>query len=206
MMPLSPRSTQLGSPEARWIALIQCIAQGDQQALAPLYDETSRLVYSLALRILRDHALAEEATMDVYLQVWRQAQSFSPDRGKPSAWLLKMARSRAIDLLRRGARKRRLEESLEAAVSIAAKTQNPEQASLLREEQRRTRKALARLNPEQREAIEIAYFAGLSHTEIAHVLGLPLGTIKTRIRTGMLKLRESLVTLEDWDLEMQQAC
>ena len=204
-MPLSHRSIQLRPPEARWITLIQRIAQGDQQALATLYDETSRFVFALALRILRDYALAEEATMDVYMQVWRQAQSFSPDRGNPSAWLLKMARSRAIDLLRRGARKKRLEESLEAAVSLAASTQDPEQASLLGEEQRRTRKALARLNPEQREAIEIAYFAGLSHTEIAQVLGLPLGTIKTRIRTGMMKLRESLASLEEWALEMKEA-
>ena len=121
-MPLSQPSNQLRPLEARWIALIQRIAQGDQHALTPLYDETSRLVYALALRILQDYGLAEEATMDVYLQVWRQAKSYAPDRGKPSAWLLNMARSRAIDLLRRGARKRRLEESLEAAVSIVAST------------------------------------------------------------------------------------
>ena len=204
-MALFRQSTQLGPLEARWMALIQGIAQGDQQALAPLYDETSRFVYALALRILQDYALAEEATMDVYLQIWRQAKSFSPARGNPSAWLLNMARSRAIDLLRRGARQKRLEESLEAACLMVADTDDPEQASLLGEEQRRAREALAQLNPEQRQAIEIAYFAGLSHSEIAELLGLPLGTIKTRIRSGMMKLRESLVSLEEWDLQMKEA-
>jgi RNA polymerase sigma-70 factor (ECF subfamily) len=199
-MALSRQSTQLGPLEARWMALIQRIAQGDQQALAPLYDETSRFVYALALRILQDYGLAEEATMDVYLQIWRHAHSYAPARGNPSAWLLNMARSRAIDLLRRKARKKRLEESLEAAGSMVASTHDPEQASLLGEEQRRAREALAQLNPEQREVIEIAYFAGLSHSEIAELLGLPLGTIKTRIRSGMLKLRESLVSLKEWDL------
>jgi RNA polymerase sigma-70 factor, ECF subfamily len=199
-MSLSQESTKLRPLEARWMALIRRIAQGDQQALAPLYDETSRLVYALTLRILQDCSLAEEATMDVYLQIWRQAKSYSPARGNPSAWLLKMARSRAIDLLRAKARKKRLEESLEAACSIVASTNDPEQASLLGEEQRRAREALARLDPEQREVIEIAYFAGLSHSEIAELLGLPLGTIKTRIRSGMMKLRESLVSLEEWDL------
>jgi RNA polymerase sigma-70 factor (ECF subfamily) len=168
--------------------------------LAPLYDETSRFVYALALRILQDIGLAEEATMDVYLQIWRQARSYEPARGNPSAWLLRMARSRAIDLLRREARKKRLEESLEAASWMAASTHDPEKASLLDEEQRRAREALAKLNPEQREVIEIAYFAGLSHSEIAELLGLPLGTIKTRIRSGMMKLRESLVSVEAWDL------
>jgi RNA polymerase sigma-70 factor, ECF subfamily len=199
-MSLSQESTKLRPLEARWMALIRRIAQGDQQALAPLYDETSRLVYALTLRILQDCSLAEEATMDVYLQIWRQAKSYSLARGNPSAWLLKMARSRAIDLLRRKARKKRLEESLEAACSIVASTNDPEQASLLGEEQRRAREALAQLDPEQREVIEIAYFAGLSHSEIAELLGLPLGTIKTRIRSGMMKLRESLVSLEEWDL------
>jgi RNA polymerase sigma-70 factor (ECF subfamily) len=199
-MALSRQSTQLGPLEARWMALIQRIAQGDQPALAPLYDETRRFVYALALRILQDYGLAEEATMDVYLQIWRQAHSYAPARGNPSAWLLNMARSRAIDLLRRKARKKRLEESLEAAGSMVASTHDPEQASLLGEKQRRAREALAQLNPEQREVIEIAYFAGLSHSEIAELLGLPLGTIKTRIRSGMLKLRESLVSLKEWDL------
>jgi RNA polymerase sigma-70 factor (ECF subfamily) len=199
-MALSRQSTQLASLEARWMTLIHRIAQGDQQALAPLYDETSRFVYALALRILQDIGLAEEATMDVYLQIWRQARSYEPARGTPSAWLLRMARSRAIDLLRREARKKRLEESLEAASWMAAGTHDPEKASLLGEEQRRAREALAKLNPEQREVIEIAYFAGLSHSEIAELLGLPLGTIKTRIRSGMMKLRESLVSLEAWDL------
>src|SRR5262245_31579262 len=199
-MALSQQSTQLRPFESRWVALIQRIAQGDQQAMAPLYDETSSFVYALALRILQDYCLAEEATMDVYLQIWRQAQSYAPSRGNPSAWLLNMARSRAIDLLRREARKKRLEESLEAACSMVASTHDPEQASLLGEEQRRAREALAQLNPEQREVIEIAYFAGMSHSEIAELLGLPLGTIKTRIRSGMMKLRDYLVPLEEWDL------
>jgi RNA polymerase sigma-70 factor, ECF subfamily len=199
-MALSRQSTQLGPFEARWMALIQRIAQGDQQALAPLYDETSRFVYALALRILQDYGLAEEATMDVYLQIWRQAHSYEPARGNPSAWLLNMARSRAIDHLRREGRKKRLQESLEAAGSMVASTHDPEQASLLGEEQRRAREALAQLNPDQREVIEIAYFGGLSHSEIAELLGLPLGTIKTRIRSGMLKLRESLMSLEELDL------
>ena len=183
--------------EQNWIALIHCVAGGDQTALAQLYDQTSRLVYGLALRILGDAGAAEEATLDVYLQVWRQAYLFDAARGNPVAWLMTLARSRAIDRLRSSARARRQEEPLEAAAQTADAACDPEQDAFVAERQRLIQAALDQLGPEQREVITVAYFSDLSHTEIAAHLGLPLGTVKTRIRLGMARLRDYLREFEE---------
>lgn len=178
--------------------LVASIATGDQAAMAALYDQTNRVVYGLALRILRDPSAAEEATLDVYMQVWRKASTYDVSRGNPSAWLLCMARTRALDRLRSSASARNAETSLEdSPIERAVATDNPEASTLATERQHIVRAALDRLSPEQRVVIEVAYFSGLSHSEIAEKLSLPLGTVKTRIRLGMEKLREYLAPLSD---------
>jgi RNA polymerase sigma-70 factor (ECF subfamily) len=176
-----------------WMEYIRRCAAGDQSALSALYDESSHYVYGMALRILRDAADAEEITIDVYSQAWKSAGSFSPDRGTVLSWLVTLTRSRAIDRSRtRAARSRRLEESIDTHFVLTAGADNPEEATALTEERNRIRQALSQLSPEQRELLELAYFSGLSHSELALRAGQPLGTVKTRIRLGMMKLREIL--------------
>ena len=176
-----------------WADLLARVAQGDQGALAEFYDATVRYVFGLVLKILRDHASAEEVALDVYVQVWKQADRYSPERGSPSSWLLNMARSRAIDRLRsKGGRQREREGSLEAGGEVPDRALTPEQSSVASERRLAVQAAMGALQAPQREAIELAYFSGFSHSQIAERLGQPLGTVKTRIRLGMLRLRESL--------------
>jgi RNA polymerase sigma-70 factor (ECF subfamily) len=165
---------------------------GDESALSQLYDETSRLIFGLTLRILGDAATAEEVLLDVYCQVWRQAASYSSERGAPLAWLMTIARSRAIDRLRAGRQDQQRKEPLDSVGNHPAASENPEEAGVISERRVLVRSALAALAPEQREVIELAYYAGLSHSEIAAKLGQPLGTVKTRTRLGMIRLREKL--------------
>ncbi|MBI3784334.1 MAG: sigma-70 family RNA polymerase sigma factor [Deltaproteobacteria bacterium] len=174
-----------------WGVLIARSAAGEQEALADLYDVSSGLVYALALRILGDRDLAEDALVEVYAQAWREASSFQATRGSAASWLLTLTRSRAIDMLR-SRRRDRATDPLDSAVQIEAPTPDPETAASDSERRRFVRSALHCLSVEQREAIELAYFAGLSHSEIASRLGQPLGTIKTRVRLGMTRLRELL--------------
>ena len=179
--------------ERSWCALVAQIAKGNQDALSELYDSTNRMVYGLALRILGNSSSAEEVLVDVYVQVWRRAHSFDPVRGKVTSWLVSMARSRAIDALRssqtRGAN---LAVSLEDVSELQDLRGGPEGHSVLRSRAQVVQKSLAELPEDQRSAIELAYFSGLTHGEIAARTGLPLGTVKTRIRSGMVRLRELL--------------
>ncbi len=179
-------------PDEQWADLIRKMAGGNQAALGELYDQSSRLVFGLVLHIVRDHGTAEEVTLDTFHQVWRQATNFDPERGRPSTWMLTIARSRAIDRLRSTAWTRKTQTPLEDAGLFLAETGTPEDDTVLSEQQRIVRTALAKLTSEQRELIEIAFFGGLTHHEIAAKLNLPLGTVKTRIRAGMSKLRELL--------------
>lgn len=181
--------------DQRWSDLLLEIATGNQEALAELYGQTSRTVFGLALRVLNDRGAAEEVTLDAYLQVWLQAHVFDERRGRPLTWLLAIARNKAIDRLRSATWKRHEQAPLEEDAPVAAGAESPEEAAAGAETRRQVRAALARLKPEQRELIEIAYFGGLSQQEIADKLGLPLGTVKTRMRAGMLKLRELLLSL-----------
>ena len=176
------------------LVLIRGVADQDQQAMAALYDATSRLVYGLVLRILSDPAAAEEVVLDVYMQAWRQASRYSEDRGSPMAWLTTIARSRALDRLRSGTQERQRSQPLELVEQYAS-AGGADDAAKASELQRFVRQALDALSPEQREVIELAYYRGLSHREIASELGQPLGTVKTRTRLGMLKLREMLKPL-----------
>ncbi len=178
--------------EITWNDYIQRAAAGEQQALARLYDDTSHLIYSVVVRILGEQADAEEVTVDVFSQVWRSAGAFDRERGTPLGWLTMLARSRALDRLRRRASRARFEAPLDAMGERAAGLDPPEEAAVLAEERRRIGDALGELAPEQRQAIELAYFEGYSHSELAERLGQPLGTVKTRIRLGMQKLRDRL--------------
>jgi RNA polymerase sigma-70 factor (ECF subfamily) len=177
------------------ISLVEQVAAGEQAALATLYDTTNRLIYGLILRVLGDTSSAEEVLLDVYTQVWRQAASYDAGRGTPLAWLTTIARSRAIDRLRSGWQDQQRKESLEALGDAAADAANPEETTVASERQRLVRAALEKLSPEQREVIELAYYSGLSHSEIAEKLNHPLGTVKTRTRLGMMKLREALAPM-----------
>jgi len=188
------RAVPLRSPESDWGDLIERAGSGEQQALAKLYDQSSRLIYSVALRILGNPADAEEVTLDVYSQVWRSAKDYSTERGTASSWLILMARSRALDRVRsRGSRQQR-EFALEDHAEFRAEDESAEETAWLNERKRRVRDAIEQLAPEQREAIELSFFDGMSHSELAERLNQPLGTVKTRIRLGMIKLRQALGT------------
>jgi RNA polymerase sigma-70 factor (ECF subfamily) len=196
MSQIASGSVRLRAHEDIWVDGLQLIAQGNQSALAAFYDATIRLVYGLSLRILGDPGLAEDVSLDVYMQVWRQAHHFDPTRGKPSTWLLTMTRSRAIDRLRANSQMQLRSEPLDAVEQHQSSLATPEEAAILSEERGRIRVTLETLTAEQREVVELAYFAGMSQTEIAQKLSQPLGTVKTRIRAGMMKLREGLQPIE----------
>jgi RNA polymerase sigma-70 factor (ECF subfamily) len=175
------------------------VAEGDADALAVLYDRHGTAVFSLCLRMLRDAEEAEELLEDVFWQLWRRADQFDPARGGALAYLLTLARSRAIDRLRARQRRTRLRsempdpllgENLLGAQSFASSS--PLQEALALERRERVRVALAALPAPQREAVELSFLEGLSHPEISTRLGEPLGTIKTRIRSGLLRMRDSL--------------
>lgn len=178
--------------DVTWRNYIERSAGGDQSALAQLYDESSPLVYSLALRMLGDAADAEEVTMDVYTQVWRTAARYDDARGSPMAWLVTLTRSRAIDRARSRAGRTEREEPILDFSLVREERESPEAAAETGQRRKRVQAALSKLSPEQREAIQLAFFSGLTHSELARRLGQPLGTVKTRIRSGMMKLREQL--------------
>jgi RNA polymerase sigma-70 factor (ECF subfamily) len=179
-----------------WVNWIRQVARGDESALSSFYDASSRLVYGLAFRILGDAGAAEEVALDVYLQVWREASRFDSARGRASSWLMAMTRSRAIDKLRVRLRELSHSGTLEALAETRSERTDPEESALITQLQAHVRRALNTLSDAQRQAIELAYFAGLPQSEIALKLNEPLGTIKTRIRNGMLKVREQLQSYE----------
>lgn len=182
--------------DQEWTQLIALTAQGDQAALATLYDRTSPQVFGLVLKILNNREAAEEVTLDVYTQVWRQAHTYDRTRGAPGAWLMMLARTRAIDRFRAGAAEYGRIESLDAAQLFASDADTPERDVEGQERRKFVQQALTVLTPEQRHVIALAYFYGLSQSEIAEKLQLPLGTVKTRMRLGMIKLREALAPYE----------
>jgi RNA polymerase sigma-70 factor, ECF subfamily len=171
---------------------LRSIADGDQHALATLYDRTSSVVIGMGRRMLQDQAEAEEAVSDVFHYVWRHAGNFDPNRGSATAWFLIIARSRILDRLRSNRSRSEHEEHLEETAELFTANDNPERNAMLGQMARRARAALERLPREQRHLIEMAYFLGLSHSELAERAGLPLGTVKTRIRAGMSELRKLL--------------
>ena len=170
-------------------ALLSLVASSDDHALAELYDRFGRVAYGLALRILRDEALAQDAVQEAFLAVWRSADRFLAERAKASTWILTLVHRRSVDLVRREDRRRG--EPLESAGEPAAR-ETVEDEATLGFERRVVQEALSRLRPEQREALELGYYGGLTQSELAERLGLPLGTIKSRMFTGLSRLRELL--------------
>jgi RNA polymerase sigma-70 factor (ECF subfamily) len=175
-------------------SLIEQIARAQMDAFAELYDRYHRLVFSVAYAILGDRAVAEEVTLDVFVRVWQRAQTYQPERGKVSTWLVAITRHKAIDLLR-WKKLRPESNSLDWDVSSLQNgftLHDPEEQAELAQQRERVRQALAQLPADQRQALSLAYFRGYSQLQIAEALKEPLGTVKTRIRLGMQKLRELL--------------
>ena len=174
------------------VALIERLGRGDTEALGEFYDKTSRLVYALVHRIVGDPASAEEVTCDVYTQVWREALRYSRERGAPAAWLIMIARSRAIDCVRSRARCIGAELQLDSVCDATDASPNPEENSAIASRRRFVQSVLVSLPQEERELIDLAFYSGLTHREIAGRTGLPLGTVKWRLRQGMVRLRDQL--------------
>ena len=170
-------------------AVVALVARSDQEALGELYDRFGRVAYGLALRVLRDEKLAEDAVQEGFLAAWRNADRFLPERGKASTWLLTLVHRRAVDLVRRED-SRRAEPIAEDAAAGASRS--AEEDAWLRFERERVQSALQQLPDQQREALELAYYGGFTQTELAERLGQPVGTIKSRMFTGLARLRELL--------------
>ena len=171
-------------------ALVALVARGDEQALAELYDRVGRIAYGLALRVLRDDRFAEDAVQEAFLQVWRNAATFRAERAKASTWILTLVHRRAVDLVRR--EERRHVEPLGEEAGGAEAPERTEEAAWLRFERERVQAALKQLPDVQREALELAYYGGFTQSELAERLGVPLGTIKSRMFAGLSRLRELL--------------
>jgi RNA polymerase sigma factor (sigma-70 family) len=169
-------------------ALVALAARSEQSALAELYDRYGRSAYGLAVRVLRDDALAEDAVQEAFLALWRTASRFVPERGKASTWIFTLVHRRAVDLVRREERRRA--DTLEHAPEPGGGS--VEEDALLRFQRERVQDALKKLPDQQREAIELAYYGGFTQSELAERLGQPVGTIKSRMFTGLARLRELL--------------
>lgn len=169
--------------------MIERIVARDASAVGDLYDRHSRLLYGLIHRILRDRSEADEVLQEVFVAVWNRAESYDVALGSPAAWLVRIARNRAIDRLRANTARERAVESVPLELQAS---ENPEVTALLGEQQRAVARALDAIPREQRELIEEAYYLGHTQSELAERHKLPLGTVKTRIRTGLLTLRQQL--------------
>lgn len=172
--------------------LLERIAAGDEASLEDFYGETCRRVLGLATRILGDRERAEEAMLDVYAQVWQKAASFRSSRGRPMTWVLTMTRNRAVDLLRASSHDDKRRDLVDFADELRDERAGPEEASIYGERAAAVRSALGRLADDQRLLIVAAFYRGRTHQELADVLGMPLGTVKTKIRRGLMELRELL--------------
>ncbi len=177
--------TQVSNPKEE-VALIARIHAGDESAMGDLYDRYSGVVYGVALRVLGSTTAAEDVLQEVFLQLWRNPQAFDADRGRLAPWLAVIARNRAIDLLR----KRPMEEDINELPIASSVNLEDEAARKIAAD--KVRSVMGQLPPEQRKALEMAYFEGLTHTEIAGRTGEPLGTVKTRVRSGLMALRKAL--------------
>lgn len=188
------------SPDANDRTLVEQMAGGDERAAGLLYDRHGAVLFALARRIVREPADAEEVVMEAFAQAWRDAARFEPGRGSVAGWLVTIVRSRALDHVRARGRRWRItghaaRAEPEGAPALGMRSDNPAAAPELEERRTRVRAALDALPPVQREAIELAYYEGLTQSEIAARLEAPLGTVKTRIRSAMEQLRQALQPL-----------
>ncbi len=171
--------------------LLRRSARGDEAAFAQLYDATSRRLFGLVLRVVRDHAMSEEVTQEVYMDIWKHSARFDAERGSAISWLMTIAHRGAVDRVRASEASRRRDDAhatRNQSIDFDT-TAESAQASL---EAQRVRRALTTLTDAQRSAVELAYLGGYTHTEVARLLDLPLGTAKTRIRDGLIRLRDTL--------------
>ncbi|SDC37026.1 RNA polymerase sigma-70 factor, ECF subfamily [Nocardioides lianchengensis] len=196
MDPLRPVSDAPSPAEGASVApdlaeLLKLSGRGDQGAFSQLYDAVSPRVFGLAVRVVRDRAQAEEVTQEALLEIWRTASRFDPDRGSPLAWMLTIVHRKSVDRVRSAEASTRRDTSYHQQNQPVDHDATAEaaHASL---EARRVRTALGSLTPVQREALELAYFGGYTHTEVAGLLDLPVGTAKTRIRDGLIRLRDTM--------------
>ncbi|HEY7398527.1 MAG TPA: sigma-70 family RNA polymerase sigma factor [Gaiellaceae bacterium] len=169
-------------------ALLALVARGEEDALAALYDRFGRVAYGIALRVLRDPELAEDAVQEAFLGAWRTAVAFDPSRGTASTWLLTLVHRRAVDVVRREQRRRTEPLPDDPADSVGGTDED----ALIRDRRRAVQDALARLPDDQRRALELAYYGGLTQSELAEALGVPLGTVKSRMFTALQRLRDLL--------------
>lgn len=177
--------------EKDWVALVQSVAAGDQLALHALYERTNRVVFTLIMRIACNRETAEELTLDVFYDVWRRAPQYDAANGTVLGWIMNQARSRAIDRLRFEQRKKRVDPQA-SDLPLAIETGDFDDALELKQQRQALQGALTLLTPDERQAIETAFFSELTHAEVAARLHQPLGTVKTRIRSGLQKLRQAL--------------
>lgn len=186
--PSGTDAAQDHDPASRLVALMRRSARGDEQAFAELYDMTSSRLYGLVIRVVRDPAQAAEVTQDCYLQIWQNAARFEPERGSVLGWMMTLAHRRAVDRVRSA--QSGVERDRRYAVQEPQQVPDVSEAVVDRLEAERVRKALDGLTTMQREAIELAYYGGYTHTEVAGLLDIPLGTAKTRVRDGLIRLRD----------------
>jgi RNA polymerase sigma-70 factor, ECF subfamily len=177
--------------ENDWAALVQGVLAGDQLALHALYERSHRIVFTLIVRIVNNRQTAEEVTLDVFHDLWRRAATYDPAGGSVVGWIMNQARSRAIDRLRFEQRKKRVPSGADTPVSTTADS-DPRAAFDLREQGRLLRDALSVLSPAERQTIEKAFFSEMTYDQVATALNEPLGTVKTRVRSGLSKLRRAL--------------
>ncbi len=170
--------------------LILRVSRGDEKSLEELYDKTSSIVFGLILKILSDRQEAEEVLGDIYMQIWERSSTYDPSLSKPVSWILMITRSRSIDKVRAGSKRRSLSDPLDNAVADSG--DDPEKNSIIDEKRKIIRNALSELDDNQKKAIELAYYFGMSQSEIAEELNKPLGTVKSWIRFGMRRLRDKL--------------
>jgi RNA polymerase sigma-70 factor, ECF subfamily len=188
------------NPEsAALLKALQRMAEGEHPALATCYDLMGSVVFSLAVRMLRDRAAAEDVSQDIFVQIWRQAGNYDSDRGSPEAWIMMIARTRILDRIRSRGSGVVLKAMGDNLPDAPAAEDWPDDLAITREDAANVRQALTGLPEEQRQAVEMAFFDGLTHMEIADKTSVPLGTIKTRIRLGLMKIREQLRLLMDED-------
>ena len=179
------------APAARLQDLLERVAQADQRAFSELYDLLSPRVFGLVKRLLRDHAQSEEVTQEVFLEIWQSATRFDPNKGGATTWILTMAHRRAVDRVRSSQSSRDRDTKI-GIRDHKVDYDNVSETIEVRIEHERVEKAMTRLTELQRQAVSLAYYGGYSHSEVAEMLSVPIGTVKTRLRDGMIRLRDEL--------------